>query len=147
MESKTTRRTGRLRVIHLTPRALELCRELAKAHPEGPLLRNSIGGAWTPDSIGSRFYRLRKALGLPAGTCAETIRHGWITDALQAGVPVATVSALAGHVDTAMVSRVYSKLHQRTDHLREEVGKIRPGPKLANPTRSNKAGRRSGGRA
>lgn len=127
MKSKTSWQSGKDRVIHLTPRALGLCRELAEAHPEGPLFRNTEGNPWNTQALACRFYRLRKRLGLPRGTCPETIRHGWITDALVAGVPIATVAILAGHEGTDKVARVYSKLRDRPEHLKGELGKARPG--------------------
>lgn len=126
MSSKTSRKTGLPRVIYLSPRAVAIVRELAERHPSGPLLRDSRGNPWSRDSVCSRFYRLRQKLGLPPGWCAETLRHGWITDALEAGVPVATVAALAGHVDTAMVAN-YSKLRERKEHLKAGLAKVRPG--------------------
>lgn len=128
---KTTRKTGKNRRIHLTDAALAICRSQAALYPEGPLFRNSDGNPWTRDTMCSRFKRLRQKLNLPKGTCPETIRHGWITDALVEGVPIATVSALAGHTDTTMVSKVYSKLHTRTDHLKAELARIRPPEKKA----------------
>jgi hypothetical protein len=38
-EHKTAQRTGRPRVIYLTPAMVELTRRLMEKHPEGPLFR------------------------------------------------------------------------------------------------------------
>jgi integrase/recombinase XerC len=127
MPSKTSRRTGKPRKIHLTPKAKAICEQQAKVHPTGPLFRNAHGRPWTRDALASRFYRLREKLGLPRGTCAETIRHGFATDAAIAGVPPLTIAALMGHSDLAMLTGVYSKVHERDEHLREGLGKVRPG--------------------
>jgi integrase len=127
MESKTTRRTGRKREIQLTGRAMEILRRAAALNPEGPVLRNARGRPWTRHATACRFARLREKLGMGGEATSEALRHAWITDGLEAGVPIATVSALAGHVDTTMVSRVYSKLHDRQEHLKEALAKVRPG--------------------
>jgi hypothetical protein len=46
-----------------------------------------------------------------------------VTDALEAGIPIATVSELAGHRSTKMVEQVYSKLSERKAHLRAAAAK------------------------
>jgi len=76
-------------------------------------LRNSCGLPWTHNAIRIRFRNLRKKLGLPKGVVATAMRHTWVTDALEAGIPIATVSELAGHRSTRMVEQVYSKLSER----------------------------------
>jgi integrase len=52
-----------------------------------------------------------------------TFRHSWCTHALERGVDAVTVAILMGHRDTTMISRVYSHLTQRRDHLRDAVRK------------------------
>jgi len=46
-------------------------------------------------------------------------RHSRITEALVAGLDAVTVSVLAGHRDTTMISRHYAHLTQQLAHLRE----------------------------
>ncbi len=53
-----------------------------------------------------------------------TLRHSWCTHALERGVDAVTVAVLMGHRDTTMISRVYSHLMQRRDHLRDAVRKV-----------------------
>jgi integrase len=53
-----------------------------------------------------------------------TFRHSWCTHALARGIDAVTVSVLMGHRDTTMISRVYSHLMERRDHLREAVRKV-----------------------
>jgi integrase len=48
-------------------------------------------------------------------------RHSRCTHALERGVDAVTVAVLMGHRDTTMISRVYSHLMQRRDHLRDAV--------------------------
>ena len=65
LEGKSTDRTGDSRCIYLTPGMAELCRDLAREYPEGPLFRNTRGKPWTRNAIRIRFRNLRKKLGLP----------------------------------------------------------------------------------
>jgi integrase len=123
MGGKTTERTGDRRCVYLTPPMIELCRELARANPEGPLFLNTRGKPWTRNAIRIRFRNLRKKLGLPKGIVAYTFRHAWVTDALERGVPIASLAELAGHSNTAMISKVYSKLSQKRKHLAEMAAK------------------------
>jgi site-specific recombinase XerD len=103
----------------LPPALVALCRQLAARHPEGPLFRNSRGTAWTRNAIRCRFRRLRGKLELGPGVVAYSYRHTFATEGLGAGVDLATMAELLGHVDTTMVSAHYSHLDQKAAHLRE----------------------------
>jgi integrase len=128
MASKTTRRTGRPRVIVLGGAAADTCRRLAALHPEGPILRNRSGRPWTRAAMASRFASLRAKLGLGKEATAESFRHQFATDALQAEVPIATVAQLMGHASTTMIERTYSHLHDRVEYLHESLARVRPTP-------------------
>lgn len=124
LEGKMSKRTGRKRVIYLTPRLLELTGELCRRHPEGPLFRNIDGNPWNRQAVNCRFKRMRKSCGLAKDVTAYVWRHSWATDALERGVPIATVSELLGHTSTAMVSAHYSHLSERTEHLRKAAEEV-----------------------
>jgi integrase len=126
MEGKTTGRTRRPRVIHVGAVA-ELLAELARERPTGPLLLNAAGTPWTRHTLAHRFGRLRNRLGLGREATAKGFRHGFATDGLEGGVPLATMAELMGHTSTAMLERHYSKLGKRAEHLREAAAKVRPG--------------------
>ena len=66
-----------------------------------------------------RFRRKRRRGLLEKGTTAYLYRGAFATDALENGVPIATVAELLGHQSTAMVSKHYSSLSERTEHLRK----------------------------
>jgi integrase len=123
MKSKDFDRTGKYRHIYLTTEMVELSKALCEKNPEGPLFRNTRGRPWTHIAIRIRFRNLRKKLGLPSGVVATAMRHTWVTDALEAGIPIATVAELAGHRSTKMVDSVYSKLSERKGHLRAAAEK------------------------
>ncbi|MCE9560826.1 MAG: tyrosine-type recombinase/integrase [Planctomycetes bacterium] len=54
------------------------------------------------------------------------IRHSYCQRLLEAGVDSVTVATLMGHVDSVMVSRVYSHMGQATDHLRAALLRASP---------------------
>lgn len=71
-----------------------------------------------PDRIGreqhaSNFYRdswipLREKAGLAVTVTFHTLRHTMASLALAPGVPVPTVSAMLGHADAAITTRIYA---------------------------------------
>jgi integrase len=113
----------RWRIIHLTDHAFEISQRLALKHPTGPLFRNTDGLPWTPFSLNCRWGRIKKKLGKKYSL--YSLRHSFCTDALERGLDAVTVAVLMGHRDTVMISRVYSHLTERTDHLRKAVNRIR----------------------
>ena len=121
-EGKTTGVTGKNRVIYMTARLRELMTRLVALRPEGPLLVNTEGNAWTRNAVRCRFRVLRKNLKLKGVVC-YSLRHAFVTDGLEAGVPIAQMAELAGHSDTKMISTVYNHLQERREHLREQMEK------------------------
>lgn len=126
IHGKTTRKTGQMRVVVLPDPVIAICERLARVHPEGPLFRNTRGRKWLAGAYGDYLLQLRKRLGLGPEVVAYGLRHLFATDALEQGVPIATVAELLGHTSTLTISRNYSHLAKRTSHLRDAVRKIRP---------------------
>lgn len=125
---KTAKQTGKPRLVYLPPEALT--RELATAHPEGPLFRNSRGTAWTRNAVRTRFRRLREKYPALRGVVAYTYRASFATDALGGGVPDASVAALLGHTTTQTLHRFYNRLSARVEHLKgaaERATRPKPG--------------------
>jgi integrase len=114
---KTQKKTGKPRVVYLTPAMVELTRKLAERHPEGPLFRNSRGKPWTRNAIRCRFRQLRRKLPNLKGVVSYTYRHSYATDALEQGVGVAQVAELLGHTTTDMVMQHYQHLSEKREHL------------------------------
>src|SRR5581483_11598233 len=85
-EHKTAGKTGRPRVIYLSPEALSLFRTQIEAHPTGPLFRNTRGGAWSGWAVVKAMQAARTKAGLPQAI-AYGLRHSYATDALANGVP------------------------------------------------------------
>ena len=126
-EHKTGDRTGQPRVVYLTPKAVEITTRLAKANPDGPLCRNSVGAPWTSNAVRCRLRRLRLRLAgkLPADLCAYLFRHTYATEALEHGVDPVTLAELMGHKDATMVSKVYQHVRLKGGHMRKAARKAR----------------------
>lgn len=122
---KTSKVSTKPRKVYFPATIQPLIRELARRSPRGPLILCSTGRAWAPNNAGVRMRRVRKALGFGPECCLESFRHQWITDALENGVPIATVAELSGN-SVAIISRHYSKLASRTQHLGSAVDSVRP---------------------
>jgi integrase len=123
-EHKTARKTGKPRIVYLTPAMIDLTRELVARYPEGPLFRGPREKRpFTLNGIRCRFRRLRKKLLHLAGVVAYTYRHSYATDALANGVPMASVAELMGHRDLSMLQQHYGHLSQKVLHLREAAAK------------------------
>lgn len=121
---KTAKKTGRPRVIYLTPPMVNLCRKLVAERPTGPIFLNGRNRPWTRNAIRCRFRALRQRLGLDPGVVAYCYRHSYITDALERGVPDATVAELVGHTSTDMIHRHYSHLSEKRDYLSQAAAQI-----------------------
>jgi integrase len=121
---KTSRKTGKPRVIYLCPEALELTKRLMSDCPAGrPLFLNRRGRPWTRNAVRQRFRRLRKKFPQLKGVVAYTYRGSFATDALEREVPDATVSALLGHSNTDTLHRYYARLSSRANHLKDAARK------------------------
>lgn len=127
LPSKTGRKTKKPRVVVLVPEALAICKRRIREHKTGPIFRNLKGTPWTRHAVAWRIKRIRDRLGLSADMTTHALRHLFATDALDKDIPIATVSELLGHSDTTMVSRVYSHLGDRKQHLKDSLSKFRGG--------------------
>jgi integrase len=122
----------RQRYIYLNTVALGIVQRRCKAHPRGPIFRDTKGQPWTANTVLLRFKRRTpkgKLLGLAAkmgipGLCATTLRHSWATNALKAGTGAATASILMGHSDPATLLRNYQHLAQDQDFLKQAASAI-----------------------
>lgn len=127
VRNKTRRKTGEpLRTIYLNARMVEMSRRLLGENPQGILFLNSHGKPWNRKAIIRRFERFREKSKMGSEAVAYSFRHLYITDALERGIPPATVAELVGHTSLEMIMKIYNQLKHRTDHLREAAQMIRP---------------------
>lgn len=109
----------KLRVVYLTPKALEVCVRLAALRPTGTLFRNENGRAWKTMAVNCRFCRAQKTVGVKVSLYA--FRHTWITRMLIKGVDAVTVATLAGHSDPSTLAKIYAHLTTAPGYLSEQV--------------------------
>ena len=124
LDEHKTDKSGKVRVIFLSPLMVELCKGLAAKHPTGKLFRNALGYAFTPTSLRTWLFKARQRLGL-GRIILYGYRHSFATSALANGVPDAQVAELLGHSGTSMLHKHYSHLGARADALRSALGKVR----------------------
>ncbi len=124
MAGKTTRKTRKPRVIYLTPVVAEIVARLASANPDGPIFRNTRGRPWTRNALAQAMQRVRSRLGLGPECTAESLRHGWVTDA-KLRLPNSVVAELAGHASTAMVDAHYGHVNLRRAELAQAASSVR----------------------
>lgn len=118
------------RVIYLgTETSRELIGHLVSESPKGKILKNSRGTPWNKTSVKCAFARLFKATGIK--THLGAFRKGYCTKGLKNGVDTVTMSHLMGHASTAMVSRVYAKVHHDPQHMLAAAAKVMSGPPQA----------------
>ena len=122
-EHKTVGKTGKPRVIHLTPVMQRLVRFLHRKSMSKYVFVNCHGKKWTTNAVRLQMKRLRTKLGLRDNLCAYEIRHAFGTYGILNGVDIATLAELMGHRDTTMISRVYGHLAEQTEHLAAAVEK------------------------
>jgi integrase len=107
------------RVVYLTPKALEISQRLMKAHPAGPMFRNTDGKPWTPCATNCRFQHVRRKTGVKYSLYA--LRHSFATHALMKGVDCITVATLLGHADPSMLSKTYQHISQSPSYMQQQL--------------------------
>jgi integrase len=98
------------RDIPLTPELVEFFTEVAKGKkPTDPLFTDQNGLAWNNDSWKYVIQQARKKANLNPKTCAYTLRHSVMTDMINGGMSLITVSKIAG-TSLEQIDKYYGKL-------------------------------------
>lgn len=118
-EHKTSKKTGRPRVIALSWIARLILRVQVAEWPEGPCFRNAWKQPWTPPALLEQVHKAARKAGIDQGAYSYAFRHVFATDLLRDTGDLVGVSALLGHADTAITSRIYSHVHEDYGHLRK----------------------------
>lgn len=116
---KTTRRTGRKRLLVLNRRAWRFIRWLRRGQTSGPVFRNGRGRAWAKDTFTRLFRRHANAADVRKEVTAYTLRHGFCCELLESGVGERQIADLMGHASTKLVSWYGRGVQSRVDYLRD----------------------------
>lgn len=76
---------------------------------------------WWPSNLNSSFRRLRERAGLPTWVKLHGLRHTQVTQLLDAGVPVRTVSGRVGHRNPSTTTNIYSHWVPESDERASQV--------------------------
>lgn len=129
LHSKTTRATGRIRVVYFPPWLTPLLKKLIEQSPEGPIFRSPNGRPWNGTMVSKCVARIRGPHKIPDHVTPGTLRHVFATEALGDHQQSAEVVAkLLGHTNTSQVFSTYGRLGERPDRLQSAVSEIRPQP-------------------
>lgn len=110
------------RDVPMGPSTVALLRahKIAQAPGATHVFTDAEGELVHPDRMSKRFTAAAKRAGLhKPGLGVHSLRHHAITSWLRQGVPVATVSKIAGHEDISITLRLYAHA------VREEAGSSR----------------------
>ena len=103
-------KNGKRRSIIIPKQAAELFSlQAADKLPGAPLFMRGNGTRWNKDSWKIPINRAASAAGLPATTCAYTLRHSTITDLVKAGLPLLTIAQISG-TSVEMIEKHYGHL-------------------------------------
>jgi integrase len=122
--SKTAKTTGRKeRDVYLSKTMVELIRQAIGTRKQGHVFLNARGTPWKPATIAHDVYKLRIKLKLPESVVPYSIRHGYISSAVNdTDANVALIARQVGHSDLTMMMRNY--LHESPEAMRRTVDKI-----------------------
>lgn len=111
-----TKKGGATAKLPLPPLTVDALETYLDGRAEGPLFVTRTGARLREPEVWKMLRRLAKRADLPqVGTIhPHVLRHGFITDALEAGVPLHVVQDAAGHKDPRTTQR-YNRARRRLD--------------------------------
>lgn len=96
---------GKVRVAPLAPTTVLVIDQLLDGRLEGPVFTDDEGHRLNRHQVGRIITRLARAAGITKRLSPHSLRHTWVTIALDAGVPIHTVADGAGHASPATTMR------------------------------------------
>lgn len=117
--NKTGKRTGRGRSVWLTEQTSAILQRLIERYPQGPMFRHSRGGEWSKNALCRCFARLREEAKITRPITLYSVRHGYATAGLIAGVDAGTIAASMGHSNPAMLFKTYQHVAAEQSHMKD----------------------------
>ncbi|MEU1518305.1 tyrosine-type recombinase/integrase [Streptomyces sp. NPDC005811] len=110
------RKGGRVQAVPVPPLALDALMGYLDGRGTGPLFTTASGRRWSEPEVWTHLRVLARRAGLPQADSIKphALRHGFITDALDSGVPLHEVQDAAGHRDPRTTQR-YNRRRGRLD--------------------------------
>ena len=137
------RKSGKIVTIRLAPRTTRAIDLAVGERPDGPIFLDTHGERLDRYAAGRILRRLPAQAGINKPVRPHTLRHAFITAALDAGVPLRDVQEAASHADPRTTMRYDSsprltrparRLHRRRLHRRSPPGSpSRPRSEIRNP--------------
>lgn len=106
---KNARRSGKDRVIFLSPELVELVEKRIAEHPTGPIFRSRHKSQWAQEAVSVNLRWYAKKLGITPAPNLYGLRHTYCTDWLLAGGSIKVLADLVG-TSVSMIERHYGHL-------------------------------------
>ena len=103
-------------VVPLPPRVARACDEAASDRTNGPLLLSRSGVRMDRHAATRIVQRIAKTAGVDKHLSPHSLRHAFITNALDAGVPLRDVQIAARHADPRTTTRYDRNRNQLDRH-------------------------------
>ncbi|MFJ7269442.1 tyrosine-type recombinase/integrase [Streptomyces sp. NPDC099050] len=109
---------GKRKRVPLPPLAYDALITYLGDRREGPLFQTETGARWTQPQVWTHLRVLAKHAGIPQAATMKPhmLRHAFITDSLDAKVPLQDVQDAAGHSDSRTTQRYNRRRRQLDNH-------------------------------
>jgi site-specific recombinase XerD len=111
---RVVRKGGKIAVTPLAPRTAAAVDTLVQDRTDGPMFATRTGRRLDRHAAWKIVRRLACAAGIEKPKSPHSCRHGFVTTALDAGVPLHRVQDAAGHADPRTTQR-YNRARQSLD--------------------------------
>lgn len=111
------RKGGRVQAVPVPPMALDALTTYLDGRTDGPLFTTATGRRWSEPEVWKHLRVLARRADLPQANTIKphALRHGFITDGLDEGVPLHEMQDAAGHRDPRTTQR-YNRRRGRLDN-------------------------------
>lgn len=124
-EHKTSKKTGKPRLVPLSVEAVAVLDGQRAKHKVGHLFRSDVtGGAYRGWEVGRLMRQVRERAGVRESCVCYGYRHTFAATLVRDGVSTGRVAAILGHTSSGMVERVYGHLTSDMQGLRQIAAKV-----------------------
>lgn len=123
---KNARRSGKDRVIFLTPELVEIVEKRIAEHPEGAVFRSRHKNRWAQEAVSVNLRWYAKRLGITPPPNLYSLRHSFATDFLLAGGSIKVLADLIG-TSVSMIERHYGHLMVDKDRMHSILATVMKG--------------------